>query len=137
MIWPTMKGTPDYLSRNIQLLQCIWIRKSQMNNKGDGRPACQAGSEICNQVWESIWILPVEFCKNPWILVIWLCMINWIFMRNCLVSQFCWWESLQEWISCRISDPAKSPVLLTNHCLNMPWTEWSCSKCGDYSDKHT
>ena len=28
------------------------------------------GSEICNQMQESIQILPVEFCKNPWILAL-------------------------------------------------------------------
>ena len=30
----------------------------------------KAGSEIRDQVRESIWILAVEFCKNPWILTI-------------------------------------------------------------------
>ena len=29
-----------------------------------------SGSEIRDQVQESIWILAVEFCKNPWILAI-------------------------------------------------------------------
>ena len=34
------------------------------------RMMASAGSEICTQVHESIWILNVEFCKNPWIWVI-------------------------------------------------------------------
>ena len=31
-----------------------------------------SGSEIRNQAWESIWILLVEFCKNPWILTMYI-----------------------------------------------------------------
>ena len=67
-----------------------------------------AGSEICNQVRESILILPVEFCKNPWILPYNFVRSTAIFMRIHLDSCNCVDENLCEngFSDCRqISDP--------------------------------
>ena len=47
----------------VSWMACVqtWLRHLEIR---------KSGSEIRDQVRESIWILAVEFCKNPWILAI-------------------------------------------------------------------